>query len=457
MQPTGRSPAVSGVAPDNRTRHATTSQQWLPLISAGLAWLFDATDLQIFTVVLFPSVSALIGSTDSGRVAGIGGIIVACKLLSWGVGGIVFGVVADRVGRARTMLITVLIYSAFTGLSALAQTWWQLAVLQALAGIGLGGEWAAGAALVAESWPERTRARATQVMQMCFGLGFFAAAALNLFVGPFGWRWVFVAGVAPAPIILVLRLFVRESPRWLAVRQQRPIDARRDSKTATLRAIFAPGMRRRTVVATLIALAMMLGSNSLAPIAPTWVHQLLPHDQQPLAGRTISHFYMLASFGRLLRHCRSHVADRTAGTPPGVFGDRARLCGDGPRAVSRRHDRCRPADGRACLSVLRDRRLWLLRCLFSRVVPNRDPRDGAGLRMEPGAIPRGVRSRACRRPGPRPRLPSRRRACRRRRLRHRPRCNLVRPGDEGTEATGLNAWSADRLGRHGRGLRHYRR
>jgi MFS family permease len=152
------------------------STAWLALISAGLAWMFDAMDLQIFTLVLFPAVSSLIGSTDAGHVAATGGLILTCKIFAWGIGGIVFGVVADRIGRAKAMLVTVLIYSVFTGLTGLAQNWWQLALLQALAGIGIGGEWAAGAALVAETWPEHSRARAMQVMQMCYGFGFFAAA-----------------------------------------------------------------------------------------------------------------------------------------------------------------------------------------------------------------------------------------------------------------------------------------
>jgi MFS family permease len=102
---------------------------WLALISAGVAWMFDAMDVRIFTLIFFPRASSLIGSTDAGRVAATGGLMLACKVLAWGLGGIVFGVVADRVGRARTMIVTVLIYSIFTGLSDLAQSWWQLHTL----------------------------------------------------------------------------------------------------------------------------------------------------------------------------------------------------------------------------------------------------------------------------------------------------------------------------------------
>src|SRR5215831_7480966 len=140
---------------------------WISFASACLAWMFDAMDLTIFTLVVFPSVSDLIGSRDLESVAYAGGLIFAGKLLAWGLAGIAFGVVADRIGRAKTMMITLLIF-------------------QALAGIGIGGEWAAGAALVAETWPERTRQRALVAMQMSFAGGFFLAGLLNVLVGPIG-------------------------------------------------------------------------------------------------------------------------------------------------------------------------------------------------------------------------------------------------------------------------------
>jgi MFS family permease len=184
---------------------------WASLASACSAWMFDAMDLTIFTLVLFPSVSELVGSANPGVVAYTGGLIFAWKFVALGLGGIVFGVAADRIGRSATMIITVLIYSVFTGLSALAQNWWQLAILQALAGIGIGGEWAAGAALVAETWPERTRAKALIVMQTSFAAGFFLAALINLVVGPIGWRFVFALGAAPALITILVRVFVREA------------------------------------------------------------------------------------------------------------------------------------------------------------------------------------------------------------------------------------------------------
>ncbi len=274
--------------------------KWPTLISACLGWMFDAMDLQIFTLILFPSVSELIGSRDPGQVAWIGGIVLACKLVAWGLGGIVFGVITDRIGRSRTMIVTVLIYAAFTGLSGLAQSWQQLAILQGLAGIGIGGEWAAGAAIVSETWPDRTRARAMQVMQMSFAFGYFIAALINLTVGPFGWRYVLFIGVAPALLTLAIRRYVPEPERWTRVRDDQIATGTRGSAAATFGAIFAPEFRRRTLVGVLIASTMMIGAWGASTLIPTWVVQMVGPGQRLLAIHVTSTCFMLSNVGAVL-------------------------------------------------------------------------------------------------------------------------------------------------------------
>ena len=296
-------PVVDGSASSVQTPERASAVAWAALISAMFGWMFDSMDLNIFTLILFPSVSQLIGSTDPADVAHVGGIIAGVKLFAWGVGGIFFGVVADRIGRSLTMIITVLIYSIFTGLSGLAQNWWQLAILQAFASIGIGGEWAAGAALVAETWPEKTRARALQVMQLSFAIGFFLAALVNLYIGPIGWRWVLVTGAAPAIITLFIRQFVPEPERWRRVRDQRRrsgIEGRADTATATFLAIFSSRLRRRTIVGVLIATTMMIGSFSTLNLVPVWLHQLLGPGQEKLALQHTSQIFMIMNVGALL-------------------------------------------------------------------------------------------------------------------------------------------------------------
>jgi MFS family permease len=248
-----------------------TASGRLALLSACLGWMFDAFDLQLFRVILFPCIGSLTGSTNAADVAYLAGIVSSAKLLAWGLGGIIFGVVADRIGRSRTMMVTVLINSGFTGLSAIAGTWWQLAILQALAGIGIGGEWAAGAALVAETAPDASRPRFMQIMQMSFAGGFLLAAATGLLVGPFGWRWVLAIGALPAVLTLFIRRYVPEPERWLEARRQTDVSA-----WTTFVGIFAPGLRRRVAVGATVSAAMMIGSWGVTTLLPLWVHQLFP-------------------------------------------------------------------------------------------------------------------------------------------------------------------------------------
>lgn len=289
----GQAGELSGVAAPKRSESLAA---WGALVSACAAWMFDAMDLQIFTLVLVPSVSDLVGSANPGVVAYTGGLIVGWKLVALGLGGIGFGIAADRVGRAKTMIVTVLIYSVFTGLSSLAQDWWQLAILQALAGVGIGGEWAAGAALVAETWPERTRARALVIMQMSFAAGFFLAAVINLVVGPIGWRYVFLVGATPALITLFVRLFVREPQRWIAVRERRLSAGTAEGAFATFLSLFAPPIRGRTFVGLFIAASMMIAAFGGATLLPIWVRGLVGPDPR-LAVTVTSQFFMLINIG----------------------------------------------------------------------------------------------------------------------------------------------------------------
>jgi MFS family permease len=273
-----------------------SSYQWLCLGSAFAGWMFDSMDLNLFTLVLFPSVAELTKVTNPAEVARYGGYIMAIKLFCWGMGGILFGVVADRIGRARTMVITIVIYAVFTGLSGLAQSWGQLAALQAIAGFGIGGEWAAGASLVAESWPEKHRARAMQIMQMAFAFGFFAAALDNLILGPISWRWVLAAGALPAVLSLLIRFFVPEPERWVTVRK-------RETETTageTFAAIFKPNLRRRTIVGAVVASSVMIGCWGGLTLLPSWIQQLVRASGATNGVSTISYAFMLMMVGAVL-------------------------------------------------------------------------------------------------------------------------------------------------------------
>jgi MFS family permease len=234
-----------------------SSYQWLVLLVAWLGWVFDAMDGTIYAMVQKPVITELLGPGATGADVGFySSAVFSVMLIGWALGGIVFGVVADYVGRTRALTITILIYSLFTGLSALADTWWQLAIFRFITGLGLGGEWAAGAALVAEVWPDRLRARAGAMLQSAAAFGFLLAALANRVVGIYSWRYVFLVGALPALLVLAIRMVVKEPETWVQARDERK---KSEAETFTLWQLFQPRLRRDTLVASTLAFVVLLG------------------------------------------------------------------------------------------------------------------------------------------------------------------------------------------------------
>jgi MFS family permease len=171
--------------------------------------MLDAFDVMLYALVL----SALMA--DIGLSMGTAGLLASLTLLASAAGGIGFGFVADRYGRTRALTISILLYSILTGACGLAQTVTQLAIFRVLLGLGMGGEWASGAALVSETWPARHRGKALGFVQSAWAIGYAAAALLTAVLLPrFGWRAVFFAGVAPALFTLWIRRNVDEPAIW---------------------------------------------------------------------------------------------------------------------------------------------------------------------------------------------------------------------------------------------------
>lgn len=231
--------------------------QWLVLLVAWMGWVFDSMDGTLFSLVQKPAITELLGPGASAASVGLFSSVIFCvQLLGWAAGGIAFGVMADYLGRTRALAATILIYSLFTGLSAVAANWWQLALFRFITGLGLGGEWAAGAALVAEVWPNRLRARAGAILQSAAAVGFFLAGLLSRF---FSWRAVFVVGAIPAIFVLFIRMIVKEPEAWTAAREKRRAESVLSGKTAfTLRQLFSPQHRRDTVTASALAFVALL-------------------------------------------------------------------------------------------------------------------------------------------------------------------------------------------------------
>ena len=296
--------------------HGVTRYQWLVLFVAWLGWVFDSMDATIYTLVLQPALHELLQAKPDGAVSQeaigwYGGIILSIFLIGWAVGGVLFGVLADRFGRTKTLVFTILIYALFTGLAALATDWWHLAIYRFLTALGIGGEWAAGAALVAEVWPEEKRAKAAGILQSAWAAGFFIAAGVNLLMRDSGWRPLFVVGIAPAVVALFVRLWVREPEKWVKVQEQeREPGAARPPTLATL---FQPHLLRSTLVGSGLAFVAVFGLWGATNWTPTLVHSL-PELQgsSPAAITTyVSYASMLLNAGALVGYLSfGPLADR---------------------------------------------------------------------------------------------------------------------------------------------------
>jgi MFS family permease len=250
-------------------RSSITPYQWLVLFVAWLGWVFDAMDATIYAIVLHPALHDLLhtgtGPPTTEQVGWYGGIIFSIFLIGWAIGGITFGVLADRFGRTKVLIATIVIYAVFTGAAALAQTWWHLALSRFLTALGIGGEWAAGAAIVAETWPEEKRAKAAGILQSAWAVGFFLAASFNLLLKDYGWRMLFLIGILPAFVALLVRWWVKEPERWTHAREQ---------QTIPLMAIFEGNLRRATLVGSALAFVAVFGLWGATNWAPTLVREL---------------------------------------------------------------------------------------------------------------------------------------------------------------------------------------
>ncbi|MBI2833340.1 MAG: MFS transporter [Acidobacteria bacterium] len=216
-------------------------------IAAFLGWMLDSFDVMLYALVL----ASLI--TDLSLDTAIAGLLGSITLVASGVGGIAFGIAADRYGRTRALMVSILMYSVFTAACGLAQTVGQLAVFRILLGLGMGGEWASGAALVSETWPDEHRGRALGFMQSAWAVGYACAAAVTAIVLPvWGWRAVFFVGVLPAFFTFWVRRHVEEPAIWRRSRG-------RHLPRGRFSAIFQGPLRRLTIAITLMNACTMFG------------------------------------------------------------------------------------------------------------------------------------------------------------------------------------------------------
>jgi MFS family permease len=235
---------------------------WFVLAVACLGWMFDTMAQQLFALARKPALRDLLGGHASpGDVDQAGAIATAIFMIGWATGGVLFGILGDRLGRAKTMMLTILTYTLFTGLSLIATGVWDFDFYRFACGLGVGGQFSVGVALVAEVVPEKARPYALGMVQAFSTIGNMIAALTFIFLGKLesshtihtAWRWAFVAGALPAPLAIVVFKKLKEPDQWLKARAEK----RRMGSYGEL--LGDPRWRRNSIVGLMLAFAGVVG------------------------------------------------------------------------------------------------------------------------------------------------------------------------------------------------------
>lgn len=235
-----------------------TSEQWRAFASAYLGWALDIMDLMLFAMVI-----SQVGK-DIGFGRDAAGLVASITLVATAGGGLIFGYLADRIGRAKSMMLSIVCYSVGAALCGLADSFAELLIFRVILGLGVGGEWSTGAALIAETWPPEHRGKVMAWVQSAFPVGYALAALIAALVLPhFGWRWVFAVGLLPAVLAILLRRQMHEPQIWLERKERRGLGA-------TFSLLFNEH-RRPTLVALGFTSAAMCGYWGLFTWIPTYL------------------------------------------------------------------------------------------------------------------------------------------------------------------------------------------
>ena len=271
--------------------------------AAWAGWALDGMDSFIYALVLVPALGELLPrsgiAATPAAIGYYGSVLFALFLVGWGLS-MAWGPLADRFGRVRTLMLTIVCYSLFTFLGAVAATVWQLAVFRLLAGVGIGGEWSMGGTFVAEEWPEDRRTMGAGYMHTGYYFGFFLAAIANDLVGArYGWRAMFALGGAPALLVGVIRHAVREPSRWEGTAgAPRPRPRARDAFLA----LFSRRYARRTILNSIYLLVSIVGLWAGSVYVPAAVTQVAMREgaSAARAARLASYGTMILSAGTIL-------------------------------------------------------------------------------------------------------------------------------------------------------------
>ena len=239
------------LGPEQPWYRGITPYMWLVLLIASLGWVFDVFEGQLFVAFMERMMKDLEPGATREQINAYNSYANSAFLIGGGLGGVLFGMLSDRIGRTKTMIITILVYSLFACLTALAQNWWQVALFRFCVALGAGGEWAVASAMVAEVFPRRARAQVGSIFHASSVFGTYLAVLVGWLMAGTSWRWAFVLGAIPALLTLWIRMRLREPEQWVRARE-------RDKETADVSRgrigdIFRGQLLRRTLLGVSLA------------------------------------------------------------------------------------------------------------------------------------------------------------------------------------------------------------
>jgi len=277
-------------APEHAQPQALTAASWRALIASFLGWMFDGYETYALILVAGVALRQLLPPDQLASIPIYIGGLLAVTLVGWATGGIIAGVLADYIGRKRMLMLSILWYALFTGLTAFAASYTSLLILRFLTGLGLGAEWGPGTAILGESWPSRSRGRAASVLQSAIGFGLLLASGVWLYVAPLGpdaWRYMFLLGILPALSVLWIRSSVRDPDLWIAASERRRQarqrlasgePASREDRMLvgfTVKQILAiPDLRRRLLLLLALSLSTIVAWWAVSTWIPFYAGQL---------------------------------------------------------------------------------------------------------------------------------------------------------------------------------------
>jgi MFS family permease len=266
---------------------ALSRTQWNTLLASNLGWVFDGFEAYALILTASVALHQLLPPTQYSQIPAYAGAVIATTLCGWAIGGIFAGVLADYIGRKRTMIYAILTYSIMTGLSAFSWNWTSFAVFRFLAGLAIGSEWVTGTSMTAEFWSDEARGKGSGLFQSGFGIGFFLASVTWLFVGvtgPGAWRTMYLIGVLPALLTFWIRRAIPESSLWEKANALRKAANQRKRSGSgptpedhaltsfTFLDLFAlPVIRKRTIIAFLMATASAVGFWGISTWVPPYI------------------------------------------------------------------------------------------------------------------------------------------------------------------------------------------